>query len=61
MIEEERPAGDGTTTAIVLAHSMANDALKFITSGVKLNKGMLDVVNQVADFIDHRKLSGYCA
>ena len=47
-------AGDGTTTSIVLAHSIMQQGLKYISSGMdamKLKKGILKAVNFVIDQI----------
>ena len=47
-------AGDGTTTATVLAQSMVHQGLKLVSAGanpVMLKKGMDEAVNKVVDYI----------
>jgi chaperonin GroEL len=47
-------AGDGTTTATVLAQSMVNEGLKTVSSGVnpiEVKRGMLQASEAVTDFI----------
>ena len=47
-------AGDGTTTATVLAQSMVNEGMKIVSSGVnpiEVKRGMLQASEAVTDFI----------
>ena len=47
-------AGDGTTTATVLAQSMVNEGMKTVSSGVnpmEVKRGMLEAAKAVTDFI----------
>ena len=47
-------AGDGTTTATVLAQSMVNEGMKTVSSGVnpiEVKRGMLEASEAVTDFI----------
>jgi len=47
-------AGDGTTTATVLAQSMVNEGMKTVSSGVnpiEVKRGMLQASEAVTDFI----------
>ena len=46
-------AGDGTTTATVLAQSMVNEGMKTVSSGVnpiEVKRGMLQASEAVTDF-----------
>ena len=47
-------AGDGTTTATVLAQSMVNEGMKTVSAGVnpmEVKRGMLEAAKAVTDFI----------
>ena len=47
-------AGDGTTTATVLAQSMVNEGMKTVSSGVnpmEVKRGMMEAAKTVTDFI----------
>ena len=47
-------AGDGTTTATVLAQAMVNEGMKAVATGVnpmEVNRGMLEASKSVTDFI----------